>query len=178
MIDYRNEKHSASASTAFTLIELLVVIAIIGILAAIILVNLNSAQAKARTAKVKDDLRSIEMAVEILYQDTGEYPNHMTSSCWSGASNEISLDDCAAGIVCNDPIDPYQHWGGPYIKEISRDPWGHIYRMDHDYWCQNDQVGCEGVPDDQEIGVIYSTGPNGVAEYDGDDIVAVLCWKE
>jgi len=60
---------------AFTLIELLVVIAIIGILATIAVVALNNARAKARDAKRVADVKQIQTALDLYYNDKGYYPS-------------------------------------------------------------------------------------------------------
>jgi len=49
---------------AFTLIELLVVVAIIGILATVVIVNVSTAQTKAKDAKVRADLAQVSIAAE------------------------------------------------------------------------------------------------------------------
>jgi type II secretion system protein G len=61
-------------SKGFTLIELLVVMAIIGVLASVTLASLNSARAKANDAKRLGDIRSVQNALELYYNDNGNYP--------------------------------------------------------------------------------------------------------
>jgi uncharacterized protein (TIGR02145 family)/prepilin-type N-terminal cleavage/methylation domain-containing protein len=60
--------------SAFTLIELLVVIAIIGILATIAVVALQNARAKARDARRVADVKQVQTALELFFNDMNRYP--------------------------------------------------------------------------------------------------------
>jgi prepilin-type N-terminal cleavage/methylation domain-containing protein len=59
---------------AFTLIELLVVIAIIGILATVSIIALSNARAKSRDAKRAGDIKQVQTALELFFNDQGRYP--------------------------------------------------------------------------------------------------------
>ncbi len=58
----------------FTLVELLVVIAIIGILATLAIVALQGARSSARDAKRISDVRQMQTALELYFNDWQEYP--------------------------------------------------------------------------------------------------------
>src|SRR5262245_38120091 len=60
---------------AFTLIELLIVVAIIAILAAIAVPNFLEAQARAKAARARADLRTAATALEAYWVDTNKYPS-------------------------------------------------------------------------------------------------------
>lgn len=72
---------------AFTLIELLVVVSLIGILATLVLANMNSARERARDATRKSDLRNIQTALRLYYNDVGRYPAGTSTftACGTGA---------------------------------------------------------------------------------------------
>ncbi len=58
----------------FTLIELLVVVSLIGILATLVLANLNAARQRGRDAQRKADFRNIQTALRLYYNDYGVFP--------------------------------------------------------------------------------------------------------
>jgi len=75
----------------FTLIELLVVIAIIGLLSTLAVVSLNSARQKSRDAKRVADVKQIQTALELFFQDQNGYPGETAASVLGG-TNYACLD--------------------------------------------------------------------------------------
>jgi prepilin-type N-terminal cleavage/methylation domain-containing protein len=106
---------SRVTSRGFTLIELLVVISILGVLAALIVNNLNDSRARARDARAKQNLNQMKTALRLYYNDYQVYPASSGFGCGTGKMNYIlgcgdNGDECcpcdssldfAAGSACN-----------------------------------------------------------------------------
>jgi len=95
----------------FTLIELLVVIAIIGILATIVLINLNSARNKAKDAAIVGAIAQTRAKAELIYNDTN--PLSYAQLC-SGSGLNIAYTDL---LQVNDSV--YKN-GGSIICSASQ----------------------------------------------------------
>jgi general secretion pathway protein G len=76
----------------FSLIELIVVVTIIGILAGIALINVRTAQTKAREAALKDNLFQMRKAIDNFYADKQRYPG--------------SLEELVPNYIRKIPADP------------------------------------------------------------------------
>ncbi len=95
MIKVKNQK---SKNRGFTLIELLVVIAIIGILSTLAVVALNNARQRARDAKRVSDIKLIQTALELYFNEMNEYPEFPTGGIILGGANHDVLCNTAAGF--------------------------------------------------------------------------------
>ncbi len=104
----------------FTLIELLVVISIIGVLATLIISNMNAARERARDVRRKTDLNSVKVALSLYYSDKGQFPDASggqivgcgdtsnPSACsWGEAFGfTIPTDKTYLSALPKDPLDP------------------------------------------------------------------------
>ena len=97
----------------FTLIELLVVVSLIGVLSTLVIANLNSARERARDTQRKSDLRNIQTALRLYYNDSGGYPagTSVMTACGSGASPTT----CTYGSV-------WDRSGVTYMNILPKDP--------------------------------------------------------
>ncbi len=80
----RNEK-------GFTLVELLVVISIIGLLSTLAVVALGSARERARDAKRIADVKQIQTALELFYNDNNAYPEEPTAITLGEGTDPVTL---------------------------------------------------------------------------------------
>lgn len=108
------KKKASHFSFGFTLIELLVVIAILGILVAITILAYSGSQGKARDARRKADLRSIQVALEQYYNDYKRYPITGVGVWVYSSASAPWISDAGSGI----PI-PF---GSPYMNSVPVDP--------------------------------------------------------
>jgi len=106
---------SAHSKLGFTLIEILVVISIIGILATLVAANLNSARSRARDAERKSDLKNIQTALRLYFNDYDRYPGANSGNI--KGCGPVGTDVCQWG-------DTWSAGSGPtiYMKPLPADP--------------------------------------------------------
>jgi len=101
--------------SGFTLIEVLVVIAIIGILASIVLASLDTSRKKGRDARRLSDIKQIQLALEVYYDQNNSFPPNIASAA----------NSCGAGITCASLLTT-----PGYISVVPQDP---SNQHDYDY---------------------------------------------
>jgi len=106
--------HTPGRNPGFTLIEVMVVIVILGILAAVIVPRVLDRPDTARLVKAKQDLRTLESALNLYRLDNYRYP-----------STEQGLE-----ALVNKPAGEPEarNWQpGGYIDRLPLDPWQRPY---------------------------------------------------
>ncbi len=102
----------------FTLIELMIVMIIMGILAAIGVSAFVSSQKKGRDTARKENIQSVARALELYYNDKGQYPTDDGAGglkgCW--ATGGVNPSACAANQLWQDAA------GTVYMPRFPADP--------------------------------------------------------
>jgi type II secretion system protein G len=128
----KNKQSLPLRSNGFTLIEILIVMSLIGILAALSVVNFRSASMKGRDAQRKSDLRNIQTALRLYYNDFGRYPTSNATGQMSNACGTVATPTfCTYGQV-------WTKAGTTYMSMLPDDPLKNIhyfytYNSDDDY---------------------------------------------
>ena len=105
---------------AFTLIELLIVIVIIGILAGLIIFALRSATLRARDARAKNSVRSVQTALEAWLTDNASFTPAYSAGTWYSATGLNLKDPTGAPLLTGKPLDGQNQ--EVQVKFASTDP--------------------------------------------------------
>ncbi|MFW5452139.1 type II secretion system major pseudopilin GspG [Thioalkalivibrio sulfidiphilus] len=133
--------HKSRPMGGFTLIEVMVVV-ILGILAAIVVPRIMDRPDEARIAKARNDIRTLEQALNLYRLDNFRYP---------------TTEQGLRALVERPTTSPEpRNWrAGGYMDRLPMDPWGNPYEYAH--------PGRHGDVD------IYSLGADGRPGGDGAD---------
>lgn len=96
----------------FSLIEIMVVVVILGILASIVVPKIMNRPDEARRVKAKQDVLSIQNALDLYKLDNGIYP---------------TTDQGIVALVEKPSSNPTPANWKQYLKSVPKDPWGREY---------------------------------------------------
>lgn len=98
--------------SGFSLIEIMVVVVILGILAALVVPKIVERPDDARIISAKQDVLSIQNAMELYKLDNGFYP---------------TTDQSIMALVEKPTTNPVPNNWKKYLKSLPKDPWGREY---------------------------------------------------
>src|SRR4051812_22823652 len=85
----------------FTLIELLVVIAIIALLASVVMVSISNAKENARRVTALANIKQMQKALELYYNDRGFYPPDISRGWDPGLAKALPYNATDPSQDCN-----------------------------------------------------------------------------
>lgn len=120
-----------SLAHGFTLIELLIVLSLISVLAAFAVGNFRSAQMRGRDAVRKSDLRNIQTALRLYYNDYGRYPasSPLAGGLMVACGTTATAASCTYGLA-------WARGGTTYMSVLPDDP--QVSNNDYVYTYVND----------------------------------------
>jgi prepilin-type N-terminal cleavage/methylation domain-containing protein len=92
-----NIRRTVTKTSGFTLIELLIVVIILAILAAVVIPQFSNSTSEAKQSAVDANLATVRAAVDMYYQQHGDYPSVKASSGATGLPTGATAGSGAAG---------------------------------------------------------------------------------
>src|SRR3990167_9993599 len=107
----RRGKAMPRFTAGFTLIELLVWMAIVGVLTSIVMVSLSAAKQKSRDARRVADIKTLQLALGLYYNDNINYPTSL-SALVHGYLPVLPRDPNGAGTcTTSSDVSCYKYYG-------------------------------------------------------------------
>ena len=149
-------RRAACSAGGFTLVEIIVILAVISILVAILTPTVLKYISESQLDRAQKDVTMINAMINDLIKDTGQYPGAkldttptantflcgsgnvgLSGQTWGTTANGETL---ANHLAINNPgntastSDDYPStgkfaWTGPYLTNLSEDPWGNGYQI-------------------------------------------------
>jgi general secretion pathway protein G len=137
-------------SRGFTILEIMIVIVIIGLLASIVAPNLMGSKDKADIKKTVADISAFETSLGLYRLNNKRFP-----------TTEQGLQALVAKPTA-EPI-PKNYPDEPYIKRLSKDPWGSDYLYEHPG--QHSKYDVYSMGPDMEVGTEDDIGNWNLGDY-------------
>ena len=174
----------------FTLIEVIVILAVIGILTAVLSPMMISYIKDAKMQRAKADVKVIGGAIQVFNRDLREWPIWESGSATKPSDNKYDVLSSEAGdeagvnatgvtydtstnlgtlddqLITNDPgysLTGKRKWMGPYLENVSEDPWGNKYYVNVKYLQPSYQS-----PGSEKAVFVLSAGPNELIDTDAE----------
>jgi len=156
----------------FSLVELLVVISIIGMLSTMAVVSLGNAREKGRDAKRLNDVRQIQMALELYYNTDSSYPaegeiNTLTDNILDNNKSIATSSKTFMALIPQDPL--YTDTSGSDFYKYYTD--GEIYVIKYEL-----ESGAANL----DSGFHCASNEGGVSHFEGTDCAsgtAITAWS-
>ncbi|MFH1007992.1 MAG: type II secretion system protein GspG [Candidatus Latescibacterota bacterium] len=184
----------------FTLIEMVVVLAVIAVLAAILTPSITRYIENARAHRAESDCKAIAAAIAKFNADVGEWPiwvsgmvtgygdtsydvlissgeevaqaSGVTGWVQSGSTVDELDNQLNENTPAYDTAARRRKWSGPYLPDLSEDPWGNKYLVNVETLepgGTKNAVFVLSAGQDEEISTLYSQNAK-TAALSGDDI--------
>ncbi len=165
------ENNQRKANAGFTLIEVIVIVAILAILAGVLAPMIFRQIDDAKLSRAEADAKSISSAILVFRKDVGVWPNLSGAACLPATTLLKGQGNLPQGLAAmgfttapalffkdvlmtdNESCYNATMYKGPYLPEVTADPWGNAYVL-----------AADNFDLDGRAAFVFSAGPNGTID--------------